>query len=128
MEYDRIREEARVNEMILEKANEAAEDAFYAAKDAARKGYKTTEEAVAGGYKVIEGAAVGGYKAIENAVVGGYKKVENAFVNGWEKVEETCVDVIFRREGETTQEAIERISANATAAGGHRQAKQGEKE
>ena len=93
MEYNRIQEEAQVNEMILEKANEAATDA-----------YDTAEETI-----------VNGYQAIENGVVGGYKKVENAFVSGWEKVEDACVDALFKKEGETTEQAKERLSRNAGA-------------
>ena len=87
MEYNKIKEEARINAMILEKANEAAEDAYYSA----------------------EGVAVKGYKAIENGVVGGYKKIENAFVSGWKKVEDACVDAIFKKEGETTAQAKDRL-------------------
>ena len=92
-EYNRIEEEARVNEMILEKASDAAEDAYYA----------------------TENAVVKGYRAIENGVVGGYKKIENAFVSGWERVEDACVDVLFKREGETTEQAKERLSGMAGA-------------
>ena len=87
MEYNRFEEEARVNSMILEKANGTAEDAYYAAED----------------------AVVKGYKAIERGVTGAYKKVENAFVSGWGKVEDACVNVIFKKEGETTAQAKERL-------------------
>ena len=94
MEYNKILEEAQVNQMILERANDAAQDALYE----------------------TENGVVKGYKAIENAVVGGYKKIEEAVVGGWEKVEETCVDILFKKEGETTQEAMARLSANTAAA------------
>ena len=94
MAYNKILEEARINQAILEKANEAAEDALY----------------------TMEDGTVKGYKAIENAVAGGYKKIENAVVSGWEKVEEACVNALFKKEGETTQEAIERLSATAATA------------
>ena len=83
MEYNKIREEAKINEMILEKANDGA---------------------------------VKGYKAIEHAVVSGYKKIEDTFVSGWEKVEEACVDALFKKEGETTQETIDRLRTGAAAA------------
>ena len=79
--------------MILEKASNTAEDVFY----------------------TIEDAVVNGYQTIENGVVGGYKKVENAFVSGWEKVEDTCVDALFKKEGETTEQAKERLGRNAGA-------------
>ena len=104
MEYNKIEEEARINEMILERAGNAAEDTFNATEDIAVKGYQA-----------IENGVVKGYKTIENGVVGGYKKVEHAFVSGWEKVEDTCVDVLFKKEGETTEEAKERLSRNAGA-------------
>lgn len=94
MEYNKILEEAQVNQMILERANDAAQDALYE----------------------TENGVVKGYKAIENAVVGGYKKIEEAVIGGWEKVEETCVDILFKKEGETTQEAMARLSANTAAA------------
>ena len=87
MEYNRIKEEAQVNEMILEKANEAATDVYVA----------------------VEETLVNRYKAIENGVTGGYKKIEKAFVSGWEKVEDACVDVLFKKEGETTAQAKERL-------------------
>ena len=93
MEYNRIKEEAQVNEIILEKANEAAADA----------------------YDAVEETIVNGYQAIENGAVNGYKKIENAFVNGWGKVEDTCVDALFKKEGETTEQAKERLSRNAGA-------------
>ena len=88
MEYNRIKEEAKVNETILEQANEAATDV----------------------YDAVEETAVKGYQAIENGVVGGYKKIEDAFVSGWGKVEDTCVDALFRKEGETTEQAKARLN------------------
>lgn len=91
MGYSRIQEEARVSELGLKRANDAARNALY----------------------TMEDAAVGGYKAIEHAVVGGYKKIEHAFVSGWEKVEETCVGALFTKEGETAQEAVARLQAEA---------------
>ena len=93
MEYNRFEEEARVNSMILEKANGAAEDAYY----------------------TVEDAVVKGYKAIEGGVTGGYKKIERAFVSGWKKVEDACVDVLFKKEGETIAQAKERLSRNTGA-------------
>ena len=93
MEYNRIKEEAQVNEMILKKANAAATDAYVA----------------------VEETLVNGYKAIENGVTGGYKKIEKAFVSGWEKVEDACVNVLFKNEGETTAQAKERLSAKTAA-------------
>ena len=59
---------------------------------------KAIEDGVVGTYKAIEGGIVGTYKAIEDGVVGAYKAVEN-----------TMVDVLFRKEGETVDEAKERL-------------------
>ena len=59
---------------------------------------KAIEDGVVGTYKAIEGGIVGTYKAIEDGVVGAYIAVEN-----------TMVDVLFRKEGETVDEAKERL-------------------
>ena len=50
-----------------------------------------------------------GYKKIENGVVGGYKKIENGVVSGFNKVSDKCVDILFAKEGETTEEAKARL-------------------
>ena len=54
-------------------------------------------------------AAKGAYKAIEDGVVGAYKTVEDGVVGAYKKVEDTMVDKLFRREGETVEEAKERL-------------------
>ena len=62
---------------------------------------KTTEqitEAIAGGYKKIEKGVVEGYKKIEQSVVGGYTKIEDQFV-----------DAYLTKDGETVEEAKERL-------------------
>ena len=51
-----------------------------------------------------------GYKKIEDGVVSGYKKIENGAVSGFEKVTDTCVGVLFAKEGETVEEAKARLS------------------
>lgn len=51
-------------------------------------------------------------KANENiakAVVGGYKKVENAVVGGYTKIEDKFVDMYLTREGETVEQAKQRL-------------------
>ena len=50
------------------------------------------------------------YEKIEDGVVGGYKKVENSFVSGYKKIEDKFVQKFLAREGETTEEAKERLS------------------
>lgn len=53
---------------------------------------------------------VDGYKKIEDGVVSGYKKIEDGVVEGFNKVVDKCVDVMFAKEGETTEEAKARLS------------------
>jgi len=48
-------------------------------------------------------------KKIEEAVVGGYQKVEEAVVGGYKKVEDKFVDTFLKKDGETIEEAKERI-------------------
>lgn len=58
----------------------------------------------------IEEAVVGGYKKIENGVVGGYMKIEKGAVNGFNKVMDKCVEKLFTKDGETVDEAKERLA------------------
>lgn len=57
----------------------------------------------------IEDTVVGGYKKIENAVVGGYQKIEDGVVAGYKKVEDRFIDAFLSKDGETTEQARERI-------------------
>ena len=59
--------------------------------------------------KKIEEAVVGGYKKIEQTVVGGYKGIENAVVGGYQKIEDGFVDRYLTRDGETVEEAKQRL-------------------
>lgn len=54
---------------------------------------------------------VEGYKKIENGVVSGYKKIEDGVVDGFNKVSDKFVDVFFTKEGETVEEAKERLNS-----------------
>lgn len=58
--------------------------------------------------KVVEG-----YKKIEDGVVGGYKKIEEGAVSGFNKVTDKIVESVFAKEGETVEEAKERLAAGA---------------
>ncbi len=60
-------------------------------------------------YKVVESGVAGAYKAVENGVVGAYKAVESGAVDAYRKVEDTMVDKLFRKEGETVEEAKARL-------------------
>ncbi len=48
-------------------------------------------------------------KKIEETVVSGYKKVENTVVGGYKKVEDKFVDKFLRKDGETIEDAKERV-------------------
>lgn len=54
-------------------------------------------------------AAKEGYKLIEEGVVNAYRAVEKGTVEAYRKVEDAMVDKLFRKEGETVEEAKERL-------------------
>ena len=56
-----------------------------------------------------ETAVVGTYQKIEDAVVGGYQKMEDAIVGGFAKMTDKMVEKLFAREGESVEEAKERL-------------------
>lgn len=58
--------------------------------------------------KIAEGV-VDGYKKIEGGVVGGYKKIEESVVGGFNKMADGFVDSFLTKEGETVEEARERL-------------------
>lgn len=62
------------------------------------------------GYKKIEEGVVSGYKKIEEGVVGGYKKIEEGAVNGFNKISDKFVDRFLTKEGESVEDAKERLS------------------
>lgn len=57
-----------------------------------------------------------GYKKIEEGVVGGYKKIEEGAVGGFNKIADKFVDNFLAKEGETVEEARERLAAEQEAA------------
>lgn len=52
---------------------------------------------------------VTGYKKIETGVVDGYKKIEKGVVDGYTKIEDKFVDTYLTKDGETIEEAKERL-------------------
>ena len=60
--------------------------------------------------KIAE-TVTGGYRTIENAVVGGYRKIEDTVVDGYRRVENAFVDRYLTHEGETVEEAKQRLKA-----------------
>lgn len=53
---------------------------------------------------------VGGYKKIEETVVGGYKKIEDGVVGGFNKMSDHFVDQFLTKEGETMEQAKQRLA------------------
>lgn len=60
----------------------------------------------------IAAAVTGGYKKMEKGVVDGYKKIEKGVVDGYTKIEDKFVDAYLTKEGETVEEAKERLKNN----------------
>lgn len=58
---------------------------------------------------------VGGYKKMEEGVVGGYKKIEDGAVEGFNKIADKFVDNFLTKEGESVEEARERLAAEQKA-------------
>lgn len=60
--------------------------------------------------ETISETVVRSYEKIESGIVGGYKKMETGAVEGFGKVVDKCVEALFAREGESVEEAKERLS------------------
>lgn len=58
--------------------------------------------------KMVE-SVTDGYKKIETGVVEGYKKIEKGVVDGYKKIEDKFVDLYLTKDGETVEEAKERL-------------------
>ena len=78
--------------------------------DAAELSLKELGEGVAEAGKTIGDGVVDFYKKIEDGVVGAYKKVEEGAVGAYKAVEDFCVDKLFKKDGETVQEAKDRLN------------------
>lgn len=61
--------------------------------------------------KIAE-AVTGGYKKIEKGVVEGYKKIEEGVLKGYTKAEDKFVDAYLTKDGESVEEAKERLKNN----------------
>lgn len=59
----------------------------------------------------IENGVVSGYKAIENGVVSGYTAIQDGVVEGFTKVSDAFIMKFFARDGETLEQAKERMKA-----------------
>lgn len=96
--------EARGRQLAMEKAGEKAGEIAREVADGTRKVYQSIEKGVAGSYKTIENGVVSGYKAIENGVVEGFNKITDQFVGAF-----------LTKEGETVEQAKERLAAEQKA-------------
>lgn len=72
---------------------------------------KQEQTKVEEGFQKIENGVVDGYKKIENGVVNGYQKIEDGAVSGWGSVRDWFIKVLFKKKGETLEEAKERLGA-----------------
>lgn len=61
----------------------------------------------------IADSVTDGYKKIEKGVVDGYKKIETGVVGGYTKLEDKFIDQFLTKEGETVEEARERLKGKA---------------
>ena len=59
--------------------------------------------------KIAE-AVTKGYKKLETGVVEGYQKIEETAVNGFTKIEDKFVDHFLTREGESVEDAKDRLT------------------
>ncbi|MBQ6306390.1 MAG: hypothetical protein IJQ11_09170 [Bacteroidales bacterium] len=59
----------------------------------------------------IENEVVKGYKAIENGVVSGYNAIQDGVVEGFTRVSDAFIMKFFAKEGETVEQAKERMKA-----------------
>ena len=63
----------------------------------------------------IAKAVTEGFQKIEDGVVGTYKKVEDSVVGAYKKVEDKFVGSFLTRDGESVEEAKQRLAAEQTA-------------
>lgn len=54
-----------------------------------------------------------GYRKIEEGVVSGYKKIEDGVVGGFNAVNDKMIEKLFAKEGESVQDAKDRMSGEA---------------
>ena len=64
-------------------------------------------------YRAAEDGVVGAYQKIEDAVVCGYKKIETGVVAGFTKMTDRIVEHFLIHEGETVEEAKERLNRDS---------------
>lgn len=63
----------------------------------------------------IAESVITGFQKIEDGVVGGYKKIESTVVGAYKGVEDKFVSQFLTHDGETVEEAKERLAAEQVA-------------
>ena len=96
--------EAHGQQMAMEKAGEMTQEIAQDVAEGTKKVYQSIEKGVVDGFKAIENGVVTGYKAIENGVVGGFNKITDKFVGAF-----------LTKDGETVEQAKERLAAEQKA-------------
>lgn len=102
----------------LEKIENAVVGGYKKIEEGVVEGYKKVETGVVEGYKKVETGAVEGFKNADKGRMGkmaekvtdAYKKVEESVVEGYKKIEDGFVEKHLMKEGETVEEAKERIA------------------
>lgn len=76
---------------------------------------ETIADGITEGYEKIEAGVVTGYKQIETGVVEGYRKVEDTVVGSFNKMTDKFVGKFLTRDGETVEDAKNRLSEDQKA-------------
>lgn len=74
---------------------------------------QAVEDGLVNAYHKVEDAVTSGYKAIENGVVDGYKRIETGVVEGFTRMSDKIVKKFLTREGETVEDAKQRMNGTA---------------
>ena len=100
-----------MDEMEKKSLEQKAEEITGNITDKAKKIYQSVEEGAENGYKTVEDTVMKGYETVEKNVTEGYKTV----VDGFNKIADKFVDTFLTRDGETTEQAKERLAAEQKA-------------
>lgn len=58
----------------------------------------------------VGNVVVSAYQSVENFFVDGFHKVTNVFVGAYQSVEDKCVEWFFAKDGETVEQAKDRLN------------------
>lgn len=71
------------------------------------------ESKIIKGVRKISDEVTKGYGKLEKNVVDGYKKIEKTFINSYEKIEDAFVDKYLTHDGESVEDAKERLKKSS---------------